>query len=113
MEHWGERVRRLRRRKGWTQEELAERAEIDRRYVGRLETGEVDDPEPDTVKKLAKALEVPASYFSELLGWVPSDEATDWESAVMRDGRFTDAEKEAIITLGRAALRARSQEQAS
>lgn len=64
MDSWGARVRqyrRLMRRKDgspWTQEDLAEAAGIDRRYIGRIETGEVANPEPETVQKLADALHV-------------------------------------------------------
>lgn len=36
----GERIRETRKRKGWTQEELAEHAAIDRSYLGGVERGE-------------------------------------------------------------------------
>jgi transcriptional regulator with XRE-family HTH domain len=75
MEAWGERVRRFRRRRrrkdgtAWTQEDLAHAASIDRRYIGRIETGEVLNPEPETVKKLSKALRVSMRELAEPLGW--------------------------------------------
>lgn len=49
-------LRVLRRRYGWTQEELAERADLAYRHVQRLES--LKDPPPakiDTLEKLAKA----------------------------------------------------------
>ncbi|MBB2187847.1 helix-turn-helix domain-containing protein [Gluconacetobacter liquefaciens] len=36
----GQRIRDLRKNIGWTQEELAERAGIDRSYIGGVERGE-------------------------------------------------------------------------
>ena len=36
----GNRIRLRRRELGWTQEELADRAEIDRSYIGGVERGE-------------------------------------------------------------------------
>ncbi len=36
----GERVRQRRKSLGWTQEELADQAEIDRSYIGGVERGE-------------------------------------------------------------------------
>lgn len=36
----GQRIRDLRKNIGWTQEELAERARIDRSYIGGVERGE-------------------------------------------------------------------------
>ena len=36
----GRRIRELRQKKGWSQEQLAEHADLDRTYVGRVERGE-------------------------------------------------------------------------
>ena len=36
----GDRVRRKRQAKGWSQEELADRAKLDRSYIGGIERGE-------------------------------------------------------------------------
>jgi transcriptional regulator with XRE-family HTH domain len=36
----GERIRDARKEKGWTQEDLADEAEIDRSYIGGVERGE-------------------------------------------------------------------------
>ena len=55
-------LRRLRAEKGWTQEELAFRAKVDRSYISQLETG-VYSASVTMLGKLAKALEVHASEF--------------------------------------------------
>jgi transcriptional regulator with XRE-family HTH domain len=36
----GRRIRHFREKKGWSQEKLAEMADLDRTYVGRIERGE-------------------------------------------------------------------------
>ncbi|WEN14650.1 helix-turn-helix transcriptional regulator [Rhodanobacter sp. AS-Z3] len=40
LEELGSRIRETRKKLGWTQEELAAKAEIDRSYIGGVERGE-------------------------------------------------------------------------
>jgi len=54
----GKRVRELRTAKGWTQEMLAEEAEMNWLQVGHIERG-ASDPKLSTILKLARALGVP------------------------------------------------------
>ncbi len=58
-------VRRLRSAKGWTQRALAERAGVTDAYIAMLETGVRQNPSLRLLRRLAKALGVPAA---ELLG---------------------------------------------
>jgi transcriptional regulator with XRE-family HTH domain len=51
-------LRRLRRKRNLTQEEAAERAELDSRYYQRLESKKPNAVKIDTLEKLAKALKV-------------------------------------------------------
>jgi transcriptional regulator with XRE-family HTH domain len=56
-------LRKLRRAKGLSQEELADRAEINRNYVGMLEREE-NAATIDILEKLAQVLEVdPIEFF--------------------------------------------------
>lgn len=56
-------LRRLRRAKGLSQEELADRADINRNYVGMLER-EQHAATIDMLEKLAKVLDVdPIEFF--------------------------------------------------
>jgi len=50
-------VRQLREQHGWSQESLAERADLNRSYVGELERGQAI-PSLLTLKKLAIALDL-------------------------------------------------------
>ncbi|MBI5235646.1 MAG: helix-turn-helix transcriptional regulator [Deltaproteobacteria bacterium] len=53
----GYRIKELRRCKGLSQEELAERAETSPNYVSRMERG-TENPTFDTLIKIANALEI-------------------------------------------------------
>jgi transcriptional regulator with XRE-family HTH domain len=56
----GERIRKLRDNKGWSQEEFADSCEINRSYMGRIERGELNLT-LDTLRKVAKGLGVSVS----------------------------------------------------
>lgn len=53
----GKRIEELRKGKGWTQAQLAEKADITRTQISRYEHDK-QDPDFSTVVRLAKALEV-------------------------------------------------------
>src|SRR3954464_656339 len=55
VRRFGERLRELRTQTGFTQEQLAEKAQVTASYVGRLERGGAA-PGIDLVERLAKAL---------------------------------------------------------
>lgn len=57
-------LRRLRAERGWSQEEMADRAGLHRTYVSGLERG-VRNPTLTVLARLAKALGVPASALLE------------------------------------------------
>jgi len=50
-------LRQLREERGWSQEQLAERADLNRSYLGEVERGRAI-PSIVTVSKLAGALEI-------------------------------------------------------
>lgn len=60
----GSRIRALRRTKGWSQEELAHRAEIDRSYMSGVERG-VRNATILSLQRVALALDV---ELADLLG---------------------------------------------
>ena len=61
-ERFGQVVRELREARGWSQERLAGRAELNRSYMGEIERA-VAMPSLATAAKLAHALEVPLSQL--------------------------------------------------
>ena len=73
---FGERLRELRKQKGMTQKELAEKADIGFTYVSKIETGVMPPPRGKTILALARALEVEDVVLDELFGLakkIPSD----------------------------------------
>ena len=61
---FGVRLRRLRRDRGWTQDQLAEAAAANPKYVGEIERG-ARNPSLDVIVRLAGALDVDVA---ELVG---------------------------------------------
>jgi transcriptional regulator with XRE-family HTH domain len=53
----GERIRTIRKIKGLTQEELAERADLSDKFIGEIERGEVN-PSLDSLYKISQGLEI-------------------------------------------------------
>jgi XRE family transcriptional regulator, regulator of sulfur utilization len=54
---FGQHLRKLRQERGWTQEELADKASMHFTYIGQIERG-VRNPSLVNLHKLAKALEI-------------------------------------------------------
>ena len=63
-ERFGMRLKQLRERQGFTQEELAKRAKMSRAYLSRLEMGR-HDPPLSRLRNLARALGVPVTALLE------------------------------------------------
>jgi transcriptional regulator with XRE-family HTH domain len=77
-----ETLRELRRRRGWSQKDLADSSGVGQDTISGIESGR-HEPRPSTLRKLAEALEVEvADFFREPAP--PSDRAP-------RLGRLTDA----------------------
>ena len=58
----GQQIREQRRKKGWTMDKLAEKADLSVNYVGDLERG-VKMPNLDTFIRIVEALDVPADVL--------------------------------------------------
>jgi transcriptional regulator with XRE-family HTH domain len=94
---FGENLRRVRRREGLSQEQLAIRASLHRTEVGKLErAGRVC--RIDTLIRLAGALAVPPGELLEGIDWVPGPEpsgafvlgAGRWPARAWRGGDRRD-----------------------
>lgn len=67
----GERIRNLRKERGWSQEELSHRANIGTSYMGAIERGEVSIT-IDSLEKITRALDI---TFEDLFRYLqPSTE---------------------------------------
>lgn len=58
---FGNHLRQMRKKRGWTQEGLAERADIAYKHVQRLEGRHPSPVKIDTIEKLAKAFGIKPS----------------------------------------------------
>jgi transcriptional regulator with XRE-family HTH domain len=58
-------LRALREAKGWSQVQLAARADVTSAYIAQLETGKKQNPSLEVLKRLAKALGVPVTELVE------------------------------------------------
>jgi transcriptional regulator with XRE-family HTH domain len=82
-ERLGENLRRVRRREGLTQEELAGRASLHRTAIGLLENAR-RVCRTDTLIQLAGAMEVPPEELLDGIAWVPGPE-TEGTFSFIRD----------------------------
>lgn len=62
---FGQRIRELRKSKGWSQEELGFRSEVHRTYIGAVERGE-QNISLDNIGRLARTLKVKISSLFDL-----------------------------------------------
>lgn len=62
LRQFGDKVERLRKAKGWSQEELAKRADLHRTYIGSIERSE-RNVSLINIARIAKALSVPIEYL--------------------------------------------------
>lgn len=76
-EELGARLRQVRKLRGWSLREAAEKAEISPAYLQKLESGQVQTPSPHVLYNLAEQLRVPYSTLMELAGYVVPDGSTD------------------------------------
>ncbi len=61
--NFAKRLRSLRETCGWTQQKLAELAELDYKHIQRLESTRPTDVKLETIEKLAKAFNLTCSEF--------------------------------------------------
>lgn len=68
----GERIREQRKRRGLTQERLAEVAELDRKHIGTIESGKTE-PRIGTLVRIAGALDIRIEELVADLVFTPSE----------------------------------------
>lgn len=71
----GEKIRNLRKKKGYTLDKLAEMAESSKSYIWELENKDPPRPSADKIAKIAIALSVTPDYL--ITDSVPVEDATD------------------------------------
>lgn len=74
VESLGEFIRLSRDALAWSQRDLAYKADVDQATVNRIENGEVENPRPTNLRRIAQALGVQPEDLFGLAGYVESDE---------------------------------------
>lgn len=69
MENVGQRIKRLRKERKWTQEMLGAKLGVKKAAVQKYESGRVVNLKQETIKKLADIFEVPATTFLDCEDW--------------------------------------------
>jgi repressor LexA len=82
----GERIRRIRKEKNFTQEELAWEIGLSPNYIGLIERGK-KRPSIETLRKISEVLEIPISYFFENINYkMPQEDIiTKKISSILRE----------------------------
>jgi len=83
----GERIREIRESRGLNRKELAERAHVDRTYVGKIERGERVNVAPEILDAIATALDYPLFDLLADIGLgqqLTKQETEDWRRILIR-----------------------------
>ena len=64
----GAKIKELRDQKGWSQRNLAMRAEMSNTEIARIEKGERNNPTLDVILKLSSAFGISVNYFLPFIG---------------------------------------------
>lgn len=99
----GSYVRYLRRQRGWTQEDLADRADLGQNHVSAIERGQRENMTYKTIAKLAGAFGVTVEQLNEgALSMMPAGTYNDMASGEGEEGDLPAAEiAEALAQLRR------------
>lgn len=76
----GEKIKRLRKEKGYSLEKLAEMADTSKSYVWELENRDSSNPAAEKLKKIADALGVTVDYLT--------NDTTDLSSEILKEAFF-------------------------
>jgi transcriptional regulator with XRE-family HTH domain len=68
----GERLRKLRESRGWSLREVAAKATVNHGYLSQLERGDVAEPSPSMLHKIAAGYDVPFPMLMEWAGYIDS-----------------------------------------
>ncbi|BBX28500.1 helix-turn-helix domain-containing protein [Mycolicibacterium alvei] len=96
----GDQLREVRRIRGLSLKAIAEPAKISVAYLQKLEGGEVQQPNPNVLHRLAAVLEMPYSALMELAGYVVPEAggllaATTFDHA-LSSSDLSEAERKAV-----------------
>src|SRR5436305_6132275 len=103
LEALGEFIRSQRKLAHLSLRDLAERTDVSNPYLSQIERG-LHEPSVRVLRQIARALNVSAESLLAHAGLVdddgaPGDGDGDTEAAIRADGRLTDEQKQALLTV--------------
>lgn len=93
----GDRIRKIRETKGWTQDDLADAAQMNRVTIAKYEAGRIE-PKTKSLARLAAALDVSAGV---LIGEDVSETDDDRELWELREAARRDPDRQALLKLAK------------
>ncbi|BAB07268.1 immunity repressor protein (phage-related protein) [Halalkalibacterium halodurans C-125] len=94
---FGSFIRALRKKKGFTVNQLALYSGVSSAQISRIENGLRGVPKPETIKKLSEALGHPYEDLMQAAGYIDDNTKTDLPALTERDERDIQKELEKII----------------
>lgn len=96
---WAEWIVREREKHGWTQAELARRANTSRQTINGYESRRRTDPDETILVNISRALGYGALHLPRLAGLIPPDAETDQETEDIKEaiGDFSKNEKRELL----------------
>lgn len=95
MKSIGDRIREIREKKGWTQDDLANAADMNRVTIAKYEAGRIE-PKSRSLQKLAAALEINANLLIDGESKMDDDNRELWE---LREKVRRDPERHYLFKL--------------
>lgn len=95
MKSIGDRIREIREKKGWTQDDLATAADMNRVTIAKYEAGRIE-PKSRSLQKLAAALEINANLLIDGESKMDDDNRELWE---LREKVRRDPERHYLFKL--------------
>lgn len=94
---FGSFIRALRKKKGFTVNQLALYSGVSSAQISRIENGLRGVPKPETIKKLSEALGHPYEDLMQAAGYIDDNTKTDLPALTEKDERDIQKELEKII----------------
>lgn len=94
---FGSFIRAIRKKKGFTVNQLALYSGVSSAQISRIENGLRGVPKPETIKKLSEALGHPYEDLMQAAGYIDDNTKTDLPALTERDERDIQKELEKII----------------
>lgn len=98
---FGKTLRKIRNEKQMTAAELASKIGYTQPYISMLENGRKGIPKPDTLRKIAKGLDIPYIELMNKAGYIPAETDSLFESFGLTSREIEKVNKSGIVSKGK------------